>query len=78
MRARLQVQRPHICAVVKLALAARAQALPRLAHCIDAGGAEGVATLDHAVLLPAAVADLAIQALAHVLDLPGLRAAAAQ
>ena len=77
-RAQLQVQRAHICAVVKLALAAGTQALPRLAHGIDAGGAEGVAALDHAVLLPAAVADLAVQALAHVLHLPGLRAAAAR
>ena len=74
---RLQVQRPHICPVVELALAAGAQALARLAHGVDADGAEGVAALDHAVLLPPRVADLAVQALAHVLQLPGLCGAAA-
>ncbi len=53
-----QVQRAHICAVVELALAAGAEALPGLAHGLDAVRAEGVPALDHPILLPAAVAHL--------------------
>ena len=57
-RCQSQVQRAHVGAVVKLALAAGAEALPGLAHGLDAVRAEGVPALDDPVLLPAAVAHL--------------------
>ena len=71
-----QVQRPDVRAVIKLALASWAQALSRASHSIYAVRAEGVPALDHPVLLPAAIAHLAVQALAHVFHFPCLRTAA--